>query len=93
MPEREGMDTYAGGSDFPAAAAHDMRDAEDGNKDPVGHFFSLDRRSHALGHLSAADQAGCRLDGRRARESAQRCAFAHAYFFCAATISIFVSPR
>ncbi len=62
VPEVADMDIYAGDGHFHAAAAHDPRDAGDGCKDTVGHFFCLDLRSHALGHLSAADQAGRRRE-------------------------------
>ena len=56
VPELAGFDVYAGDGHFHAAAPHDRRDALDGGKDAVGHFFTLDLRSHALGHLTAADQ-------------------------------------
>ena len=56
VPELADLDVYAGDGHFHAAAAHDPRDAENGGKDAVGHFFCLDLRSHALGHLSVADQ-------------------------------------
>ena len=56
VPELAGFDLYAGDGHFHAAAAHDPRDAEDGVKYAVGHFYTLDLRSHALAHLSVADQ-------------------------------------
>lgn len=56
VPELADFEVFAGDGHFHAAAAHDPRDAQDGSKDAVGHFFSLDLRSHALGHLTAADQ-------------------------------------
>jgi transposase InsO family protein len=56
VPELADFEVFAGDGHFHAAAAHDPRDAQDGSKDAVGHFFALDLRSHALGHLTAADQ-------------------------------------
>ena len=56
VPGLAGFDVHAGDGHFHAAAAHDSRDAEDGTKYAVGHFFSLNLRTHALGHLSIADQ-------------------------------------
>ena len=56
VPELDNFDAYAGDGHFHAAAAHDPRDAEDGCKDAVGHFFSLNLRSHALAHLTVAGQ-------------------------------------
>ena len=56
VPELAGFDLYAGDGHFHAAAAHDLRDAGDGVKYAVGHFFSLNLRTHALAHLSLADQ-------------------------------------
>jgi len=58
VPELAGFDVYAGDGHFHAAAAHDPRDRKDGGKYAAGHFFSLNLRSHALSHLSAADQVG-----------------------------------
>ena len=57
VPELDGFDLYAGDGHFHAAAAHDPRDSQDGKKDAVGHLFALDLRSHALAHLTVADQA------------------------------------
>ncbi len=62
VPELAGFDLYAGDGHFHAAAAHDRRDGQDGCKDAVGHFFALNLRSHALGHLTAADQAARRKE-------------------------------
>ena len=56
------FDVHAGDGHFHAAAAHDPRDATDGCKDAVGHFFSLNLRSHALAHLTVADQAARRKE-------------------------------
>jgi hypothetical protein len=56
VPELADFEVFAGDGHFHAAAAHDPRDAQDGSRDAVGHFFTLDLRSHALGHLTAADQ-------------------------------------
>ena len=39
-----------------AAAAHDSAAADDGVKYATGHFFSLHLRTHALAHLTVADQ-------------------------------------
>ena len=56
VPELAGFDVCAGDGHFHGAAAHDPRDAGDGTRYAVGHFFSLNLRTHALGHLSIADQ-------------------------------------
>ena len=56
------FDVHAGDGHFHAAAAHDPRDAQDGCKDATGHFFSLNLRSHALAHLTVADQAARRKE-------------------------------
>ena len=65
VPELAAFDLYAGDGHFQAAAAplgpelaegHDPRDGEEGVKYAVGHFFSLNLRTHALAHLSIADQ-------------------------------------
>ncbi len=56
VPELEGFETYAGDGHFHAAAAHDAPAADDGVKYATGHFFSLNLRTHALAHLTAADQ-------------------------------------
>ncbi len=53
--ELAGFDLYAGDGHFHAAAAHDPRTSE-GTKYATGHFFALNLRSHALSHLSVADQ-------------------------------------
>ena len=62
VPELANFDVYAGDGHFHAAAAHDPRDAQDGCKDAAGHFFSLNLRSHALAHLTVADQAARRKE-------------------------------
>ncbi len=67
VPELEKFDLFAGDGHFHAAAAHDPRIAKDGggeggSKDAVGHFFALDLRSHALVHLTAADQVARRKE-------------------------------
>ena len=56
VPELEGFEIHAGDGHFHAAAAHDMAAADDGVKYATGHFFSLNLRTHALAHLTAADQ-------------------------------------
>lgn len=55
-PELVAFDLYAGDGHFHGAAAHDPRMGEEGGKDAVGHFFCLNLRTHALSHLSVADQ-------------------------------------
>jgi hypothetical protein len=56
VPELAGFETYAGDGHFHAAAAHDSAAADDGVKYATGHFFSLHLRTHALAHLTVADQ-------------------------------------
>jgi hypothetical protein len=56
VPELAGFETYAGDGHFHAAAAHDSADADDGVKYATGHFFTLHLRTHALAHLTLADQ-------------------------------------
>ena len=56
VPELEGFEIHAGDGHFHAAAAHDTPAADDGTKYATGHFFSLHLRTHALAHLTAADQ-------------------------------------
>ena len=56
VPELEGFEIQAGDGHFHAAAAHDTAAADDGVKYATGHFFTLDLRTHALAHLTAADQ-------------------------------------
>ena len=56
LPELDGFDLHAGDGHFHGAAAHDRRDPDDGVKYPVGHFFALNLRTHALSHLAVADQ-------------------------------------
>ena len=62
LPELEGYVVLAGDGHFHAAAAHDRADAGDGVKYATGHFFSLDLRSHALAHLTVADQLARRKE-------------------------------
>ena len=57
VPELEGFAIHAGDGHFHAAAAHDSAAADDGVKYATGHFFVLNLRTHALAHLTAADQA------------------------------------
>ena len=54
--ELNGFDLYAGDGHYHAAAAHDPRHPEGEIKYATGHFFSLNLRTHALCHLSVADQ-------------------------------------
>ncbi|MEO8353040.1 MAG: transposase [Chthoniobacteraceae bacterium] len=56
VPELDPFEVYAGDGHFHAAAAHDPRVPEDGRKYAVGHLFMLNYRSHALSHLTVADQ-------------------------------------
>ena len=56
VPELDGFEIHAGDGHFHAAAAHDTPAADDGTKYATGHFFSLHLRTHALAHLTAADQ-------------------------------------
>ena len=56
LPELAAFDLYAGDGHFHGAAAHDRRDPGDGVKYAVGHFFTLNLRTHALTHLTVADQ-------------------------------------
>ena len=56
VPELEGFEIHAGDGHFHAAAAHDSPAADDGIKYATGHFFSLHLRTHALAHLTVADQ-------------------------------------
>jgi hypothetical protein len=56
LPELAPFEVYAGDGHFHGAAAHDRPDPEDGVKYAVGHFFSLNLRTHALTHLALADQ-------------------------------------
>jgi len=56
LPELSNMDVYAGDGHFHEAAAHDSRDPAKGCKYATGHFFALNLRSHALVHLTVADQ-------------------------------------
>lgn len=56
VPEAASFDLYAGDGHCHAAAAHDPHDPDDGTKYAVGHLFMLNYRSHALSHLTVADQ-------------------------------------
>ena len=56
VPELDGFETSAGDGHFHAAAAHDSAAADDGVKYATGHCYSLHLRTHALAHLTAADQ-------------------------------------
>jgi len=56
LPELSNMDLYAGDGHFQEAAVHDSPDLEKGSKYATGHFFALNLRSHALVHLTVADQ-------------------------------------
>ena len=56
LPALDGFETDAGDGHFHAAAAHDSAAADDGVKYATGHFYSLHLRTHALAHLTVADQ-------------------------------------
>lgn len=56
VPELDGFEIHAGDGHFHAAAAHDSAAADDGVKYATGHFLTLNLRTHALAHLTAADQ-------------------------------------
>ena len=56
LPELSNMDLYAGDGHFQEAAVHDSPALEKGIKYATGHFFALNLRSHALVHLTVADQ-------------------------------------
>lgn len=61
-PELDPFELFAGDGHFHAAAAHDPPSGgAEGSKDATGHFFSLNLRTHALRHLTVADQ----LDRRK----------------------------
>ena len=52
IPELAGYACFAGDGHWHKAAAHDPR--HEGSKMAVGHFYSLNLRTHTLGHLAAA---------------------------------------
>lgn len=52
--ELKKWDIYAGDGHWHGAAAHDK--AKDGRKWAVGHFYTLNMRSHAMNHLAMADE-------------------------------------
>lgn len=56
-PSLAGFDIYAGDGHYHAAACHDTPDSESQTRRAVGHFFTLNLRSHALSYLTAADAA------------------------------------
>ena len=63
IPELDGFDIYSGDGHYHAAACHDLPvERSDGtiSKLPVGHFFMMDMRSHALEHLDQAETGGGR---------------------------------
>lgn len=53
LPELRSYECFAADGHWHQAATHDPR--HDGVKMAVGHFYSLDLRSHALRHLAAAE--------------------------------------
>jgi len=63
IPELDGFDIYAGDGHYHAAACHDQPvEHADGTfrRVPVGHFFQLNLRSHALRHINLAESGGGR---------------------------------
>lgn len=52
--ELKNFDVYAGDGHWHGAAAHDP--TKDGRKWAVGHFYTLNLRSHAMKHLEMADE-------------------------------------
>lgn len=54
FPELKNFDVYGGDGHWHGAAVHD--EAKDGRKWAVGHFYTLDMRSHAMKHLEMADE-------------------------------------
>ncbi len=63
IPELDDFDISSGDGHYHAAACHDKPvERSDGtmSKLPVGHFFLMDMRSHALEHLDQAETGGGR---------------------------------
>lgn len=63
IPELDPFDCYSGDGHYHAAACHDHPvERSDGSfsKLPVGHFFTMDVRSHAMEHLEQAETGGGR---------------------------------
>lgn len=54
FPQLNGFDVYAGDGHWHKPAVHDSP-YEDGKRYPVGHFYSLDLRTHALSRLTTAE--------------------------------------
>lgn len=54
FPTLAAFEVFAGDGHFHAPATHDRH--ADGKKYPVGHLFTLDLRTQALGHLTVGDQ-------------------------------------
>ncbi len=52
--ELKKFDVFAGDGHWHGAAAHDAR--KDGRKWAVGHFYTINLRSHAMSHLEMADE-------------------------------------
>ncbi len=52
--ELKKFDVYAGDGHWHGAAAHDAR--KEGRKWAVGHFYTLNLRSHGMSHLETADE-------------------------------------
>ena len=49
----KGFDVYAGDGHFHSASTHE--EPKEGKRHPVGHFYSLDLRTHQLSHLCVGD--------------------------------------
>ena len=62
LEELEKINIYAGDGHYHAAGTHDA--PIKGKRRAVGHFYTLNYRTHALSHLTAADLQG----GRKKRE-------------------------
>lgn len=62
IPGIEAFDLYAGDGHFHAAACHDKRGGSDNSKVAVGHFYTLNLKTHALDHLVVADQVNRRKE-------------------------------
>lgn len=70
LEELAGIDIYAGDGHYHAASVHDA--AIKGKRRAVGHFYTLDLRSHALTHLTAADLQGGRKKGEHDMHALKR---------------------
>jgi hypothetical protein len=62
LKELAGFDVYAGDGHYHATSTHEL--SIQGKRRAVGHFYTLNLRTHALTHLAAADHR----DGRKKAE-------------------------